>query len=134
MPDQRSESRSEQWTILGVSGFMIICLIFGQIGLGLSSDLRASREKLQQAIEDTKRAMKDPNFYVLLITDAGIKSDSADLSKKLENAETAIRLVDEDARAIDERIRFYDSLIISFSALSMMIGLAMFFRMYRLYK
>jgi hypothetical protein len=134
MPDPRSESRSEQWTILGVSGFMIICLIFGQIGLGLSSDLRASREKLQQAIEDTKRAMKDPNFYVLLITDAGIKSDSADLSKKLENAETAIRLVDEDARAIDERIRFYDSLIISFSALSMMIGLAMFYRMYRLYK
>jgi hypothetical protein len=120
--------------IFGITGFMILCLIFGQIGLGLSSDLRASREKLQQAIEDTKRAMKDPNFYVLLITDAGIKSDSADLSKKLENAETAIRLVDEDARAIDERIRFYDSLIISFSALSMMIGLAMFFRMYRLYK
>ena len=134
MPDQRSESRSERGTIFGISGFMILCLIFGQIGLGLSSDLRASREKLQQAIEDTKRAMKDPNFYVLLITDAGIKSDSADLSKKLENAETAIRLVDEDARAIDERIRFYDSLIISFSALSMMIGLAMFFRMYRLYK
>lgn len=134
MPEPRSESRSEQWTILGISGFMILCLIFGQIGLGLSSDLRASRDKLQQAIEDTKRAMNDPNFYALIITDAGLKSDSADLEKKLENASTAIRLVDEDARAIDERIRFYDSLIISFSALSMMIGLSMFYRMIRLYR
>jgi hypothetical protein len=117
-----------------VAGFTLICLIFAQIGLGLSSDLRASREKLQQAIEDTKRAMKDPNFYVLLITDAGAKSDSADLEKKLENVGTAIRIVDEDVEALDARIRFYDSLIISFASLSMMIGLAMFFRMYRLYK
>lgn len=131
---QGSESGSERGTILGVAGFALICLIFAQIGLGLSADLRASREKLSSAIEDTKRAMKDPNFYVLLITDAGIKSDSADLEKKLQNADTAIRVVDEDVSALDARIRFYDSLIVSFAALSLMICLSMGYRLYRLYR
>lgn len=131
---QGAESGSERGTILGFAGFALICLIFAQIGLGLSSDLRASREKLSSAIDDTKRAMKDPNFYVLLITDAGIKSDSEDLTKKLQNTETAIRVVDEDVEAIDARIRFYDSLIISFAALSMMICGSMTFRLYKLYR
>jgi hypothetical protein len=117
-----------------VAGFALLCLIFAQIGLGLSSDLRASREKLSSAIEDTKRAMKDPNFYVLLITDAGAKSDSADLEKKLENVGTAIRIVDEDVEALDARIRFYDSLIISFASLSLMICLSMGYRLLRLYR
>lgn len=127
-------SGSEKGTILGVAGFALICMIFAQIGLGLSSDLRASREKLSSAIEDTKQAMKDPNFYVLLITDAGIKSDSEDLTKKLHNAETAIRVVDDDVQVIDARIRFYDSLIISFAALSMMVCVSMIFRLYKLYR
>jgi hypothetical protein len=130
----RSESGSERGTILGVAGFALLCLIFAQIGLGLSSDLRASREKLSSAIEDTKQAMKDPNFYVLLITDAGAKSDSADLEKKLENVGTAIRIVDEDVLALDARIRLYDSLIISFASLSMMICLSMGYRLFRLYR
>lgn len=111
---------------------MILCLIFTQIGHRLSTDLRDGQERLAKAIDDTKQAMKDPNFYALIITNDGVVSDSKNTEKKLANVETAIKEVDRDAEELQRRIQFFDSAIVSFSALTMMIAISMLVRVWKL--
>jgi ABC-type transport system involved in cytochrome bd biosynthesis fused ATPase/permease subunit len=126
------ERNAERWTLFGISGFMILCLIFTQIGHQLSTDLREGQERLAKAIDDTKQAMKDPNFYALIITNDGVVSDSKNTEKKLANVETAIKEVDRDADELQRRIKFFDSAIVSFSALTMMIAISMMVRVWKL--
>jgi hypothetical protein len=133
MPLPRSGSQSDKATVFGITGFLILCFIFTQIAHQLSEDLKDSRARLEKAVDDTKQAMKDPNFYALIITNDGVISDSKATEKKLANVETAIKEVDVDVRELQTRISFFDSLIIMFSALCFMIGGVMLFRSWKLF-
>lgn len=116
---------------MGITGFLFICLIFSQMSQALAQDLIDGRKRLSLALQETKEAMKDPNFYALLITADGAKSDSAKVEDRLKNAEIGIMNLEKDVRSLESRISFFDDLATTFSALIMMIMLAMAYRCWK---
>lgn len=126
------KSGSERIIILGITAFLGILLFFSQMSQALAQDLIQGKSRLVQAIQETKGAMKDPNFYALLITNEGAKSDSSKLEDRLKNTEQAIINLEEDVRSLESRIIFFDDLSTIFSALIMMVMASMAYRCWKL--
>lgn len=122
---------AERWATIGAALFALLCVVFAQMGQSVSADLQEGYKGLRAAVAETKAAMKDPNFYAVLITNQGVVSDSENVEKRLGNAEAGVLTVEDKAKALESRLRFFEFLSIAFSAIAMMGLFALTVRLFK---
>jgi ketopantoate hydroxymethyltransferase len=126
--EQRSQSVSEKWTVVGSIMFGTLCLVMSLVGQSLADELIEGQKTLVNTINETKKAMKDPNYYVLLITDNGFVSDSNALVQRLHNAESGIENVEAKTKDLTLRINFFQMLSMTLTSVTLMALVALILR------
>lgn len=108
--------------------FGTLCLVMSLVGQSLADELIEGQKTLVSTIDETKKAMKDPNYYVLLITDNGFVSDSNALVQRLHNAESGIENVEAKTKDLTTRINFFQMLSMTLTSVTLMALLALIIR------
>jgi hypothetical protein len=117
--------------MLAMIVFACMSAIFAWIGISISQQLREVGDNLTEQISNAQKAIKDPNWFAVIITEDKKISDNKNIEARINAAEDGMKNCHNKAKELVSEIRIHEKVATIYASCCLIVAGALIARKIR---